>query len=83
MRELNTWPFKWQVFLEEVKQFWYAENCRDDHTIAPGGLFISSPFKGVGGGLIWEGDLFNLKKTVESVLHKELEYKVEIKAQVQ
>ena len=36
-----------------------------------------------GGGLIWEGDLFNLKKTVESVLHKELEYKVEIKAQVQ
>ena len=49
----------------------------------PGGLFISSPFKGVKGGLIWEGDLFNLKKTVESVLHKELEYKVEIKAQVQ
>ena len=36
-----------------------------------------------GGGLIWEGDLFNLKKTVESVLHKELEYKEEIKAQVQ
>ena len=48
----------------------------------PGGLFISSPFKG-GGGLFWAGDLFNFKKTVESVLHKELEYKVEIKAQVQ
>ena len=33
-----------------------------------------------GGGLIWEGDLpvFNLeiKKTMVSVLHKELEYKV-------
>ena len=36
-----------------------------------------------GGGLFWAGDLFNFKKTMESVLHKELEYKVEIKAQVQ
>ena len=37
-----------------------------------GGLFISSPFEvGVGGGL------FTLEKTMASVLHKELEYKVE------
>ena len=28
-------------------------------------------------GLIWEGGLFNLEKTMVSVLHKELEYKVE------
>ena len=41
----------------------------------PGGLFISSPFQG-GGGLIWEGGLFNLKTTMVSVLRKELEYKV-------
>ena len=36
-----------------------------------GGLFISSPFEGGGGGL------FTLEKTMASVLHKELEYKVE------
>ena len=47
-----------------------------------GGLFISSPFVG-GGGLIEAGDLlemgglFNLEKTMVSVLHKELEQKVE------
>ena len=34
-----------------------------------GGLFISSPFEG--------GGLFTLEKTMASVLHKELEYKVE------
>ena len=48
-----------------------------------GGLFISSPFVGGGGGLIEAGDLldmgglFNLEKTMASVLHKELEQKVE------
>ena len=47
------------------------------------GLFISSPFFGVGRGLIEAGDLlemgglFNLEKTMASVLHKELEQKVE------
>ena len=41
-----------------------------------GGLFISSPFE-EGWGLIWEGDLFNLEKMMVSVLHKELEYRVE------
>ena len=35
-----------------------------------GSLFISSPFEGGGG-------LFTLEKTMASVLHKELEYKVE------
>ena len=48
-----------------------------------GAYLFQAHLRGWGGGLIWEGDLFNLKKTVESVLHKELEYKVEIKAQVQ
>ena len=43
----------------------------------PGGLFISSPFEGGGGGLIETGGLFNLKTTMVSVLHKELEYKVD------
>ena len=42
-----------------------------------GGLFISNPFEGGGGGLIETGGLFNLETTMESVLHKELEYKVE------
>ena len=48
----------------------------------PGGLFISSPFEGEGGGLIGMGaylrggGLFNLKTTMVSVLRKELEYKV-------
>ena len=55
-------------------------------------IFLSPPPQGAylfqahlrgGGGPFWAGDLFNFKKTVESVLHKELEYKVEIKAQVQ
>ena len=47
-----------------------------------GGLVISRPFVG-GGGLIEAGDLlemgdlFNLEKTMASVLHKELEQKVE------
>ena len=49
----------------------------------PGGLFISSQFEGGGGGgnrdggLILEGSLFNLQNTMVSVLHRELEYKVE------
>ena len=43
-----------------------------------GGLYISSPFEGErGGGGIWVGGLFNLETTMVSVLHKELEYKVE------
>ena len=48
-----------------------------------GGLFISSPFEGVGGlngdgRLIWKGGgLFNLETTMVLVLHKELECKVE------
>ena len=39
-----------------------------------GGLFISSPFEGE---LNRDGGLFNLETTMVSVLHKELEYKVE------
>ena len=40
----------------------------------PGALFISSPFEG---GLFERGGLFNLEKTMVSVLHKELEYNME------
>ena len=40
----------------------------------PVGLFISSPFEG---RLNRDGGLFNLEMTMVSVLHKELEYKVE------
>ena len=43
----------------------------------PGGLIISSSFEGEGlnrdGGL----NIFNLETTMVSLLHKELEYKVE------
>ena len=42
----------------------------------PKGLFISCPFGG-GGHLIEVGSLFNVEKTMVSLLHKELEYKVE------
>ena len=42
----------------------------------PRGLIYFKPIWG-GGGLIETGGLFNLEKTVVSVLHKELEYKVE------
>ena len=60
-------------------------SCRCYHVVNPlliptghgGGLFISSPFEGGGGGLIETGGLFNLEKTMVSVLHKELEYEVE------
>ena len=55
---------------------------------APGGLFFSNTFEeGWGGGCLTEkkhlcevgegGRLFNLAKTMVSVLHAELEYKVE------
>ena len=49
-------------------------------SIISGGLFISSPFEGGearnrdGGGLFERGGLFNLERTMVSVLHKEVEY---------
>ena len=46
----------------------------------PQGLFIASPFVGGGGGLggfIEMGGLFNLELMMISVVHKELEYKVD------
>ena len=45
-----------------------------------GGLIYFKPILGGlnrDGGLIWEECLFNLEKTMVSVLHKELEYKVD------
>ena len=45
-----------------------------------GGLFISSPFEGGGGGgLIEMGGVFNLEMMMVSFLHKELEYKLRYK----
>ena len=49
-----------------------ASEYRNSSIKPPGGLFISSRFE-VGGG----GGLFNFELTRVSVLHKELEYKVE------
>ena len=43
----------------------------------PRGLIYFKPMGRGGGGLIWEGGLFNLKTTMVSVLHKELDCKVE------
>ena len=44
----------------------------------PGGLIYFKPiWGGKGGGLIETGDVFNLETTMVSVLHKELEHKVE------
>ena len=49
----------------------------------PEGLFISNTFEGEGGlnrdrgDYLKGGSVFNLAKTMVSVLHKELEYKVE------
>ena len=44
----------------------------------PGGLIYFKPTWGWGGGgeLHRDGGLFNLEKTMVSVLHKELEYKL-------
>ena len=47
-----------------------ASEYRNSSIKPPGGLFISSPFE------VWRG-LFNFELTRVSVLHKELEYKVE------
>ena len=41
----------------------------------PGGLIYFKPIRG--GGFIETGGLVNLEKTIVSVLHEELEYKVE------
>ena len=43
----------------------------------PGGLIYFKHTWWVGGGLFERGSLFDLAKTMVSVLHKELEYKVE------
>ena len=43
----------------------------------PRGLIYFKPIWGGGGCLTETGGLFNLERTMVSVLHKELEYKVE------
>ena len=52
-------------------------NYRKSSIKPPGGGAYFKHIWGLGGGLIWEEALFNLPKTMVSVLHKELEYKVE------
>ena len=49
----------------------YLDPMLGSHTRGGGGLIET-------GGLIGEGDLFSLEMTMVSVLHKELEYKVEM-----
>ena len=58
--------------------------CKSSITSPPGGGGPYLPQKHLtvgGGGLNWDGDLFNLAKTMVLILHKELEYKM-AKAQV-
>ena len=45
--------------------------------ISPRGAYLFQAHLEGGGGLIETGGLFNLETTMVSVLHKELEYKVE------
>ena len=60
-----------------------CDNYRKSSIKPAGGLFILNPFEGGlnrDGGLFERGGgggLFNLAKTMVSVLHKELEYEVE------
>ena len=44
----------------------------------PGGLFISNTFEGGGGGLLEMADLFNSAKMMLLVLHKELQWYLDI-----
>ena len=43
----------------------------------PRGLIYFKPFEGQGALIEMRGLIFNLEKTMASVLHKEVEYKVE------
>ena len=60
-------------FLEQGQSNWNIHTVNP--LLSPPPLFISSPSER-GGGLIETRGLFNLEKTMVSVLHKELEYKV-------
>ena len=58
--------------------------CKSSITSPPGGgglIYLKNIWRWEGGGLNWDGDLFNLAKTMVLILHKELEYKM-AKAQV-
>ena len=61
-------------------QLFFFQNYRKSSIKPPGGLFIWSPFEAGlnrNGGLIWDGSFCNLETTMVSVIHKELECKVE------
>ena len=58
-------------FLEQGQSNWNI------HTVNPPPRYLfQAHLRGGGGGLIETRGLFNLEKTMVSVLHKELEYKV-------
>ena len=68
----------WKSKIPQLQCIYY-ERWQDYHksSIKPhGGLIYFKPIWGRRGG-IWVGGLFNLETTMVSVLHKELEYKVE------
>ena len=63
------------VVTPRTSQIFLGKQVYSKSSIKPlGGLFILSPFEG---GLTKKGGLFHLETTMVSVLHKELEYKVE------
>ena len=71
-----------QVVTPRTSQIFLGKQVYSKSSIKPlGGLFILSPFEGglteTGGLLERGGGLFHLEMTMVSVLHKELEYKVE------
>ena len=70
-RPLLTWTLKWRLLLTSVNPLFRSIKP------PPEGLFISSPFEEVGDLIETGGLIFNLEKTMVSVLHKELEYKVQ------
>ena len=60
-----------------IEVFFHTENPLLSPPRGGGGLFISKPFEGEELNRDGALNIFNLETTMVSVLHKELEYKVE------
>ena len=72
----------WKSKFPQLQCIYYEpwQDYRKSSIKPHGGLIYFKPIwgrSGGGGGGIWVGGLFNLETTMVSVLHKELEYKVE------
>ena len=70
----------WKSKFPQLQCIYYEpwQDYRKSSIKPHGGLIYFKPIWGRrGGGGIWVGGLFNLETTMVSVLHKELEYKVE------